>query len=250
MGRTFLAKDSQYNWSTTLDRLSDDPLRILTQIERELSNADRKYEIVPRNWRANEPSLADARHFASFMDSKSYAPAATLASIDLNVSFGTKKLLDIGGGSGRYALEISKRQEIECVMLELPVMAEAAKQYCQGMIEVISGDVFERIPEGYDTHLLCDTVHMFEQPDALIILQNCFKALPKGGTILLSNAMLDDSGITPRNSVYFYLSMFVSGAGQAYYPAQFREVLEKAGFINVAFLPYHAHYMLVSARKP
>ena len=130
-------------------------------------------------------------------------------------------------------------------------MAEAAKEFLKGVVvKVVHGDILESLPPGYDTHLFCDTIHMFDRPAAVEILKNSFAALPPNGTILLSNAIVDDCGTGPRNAVYFYVFMFLTGAGRSYRPVDFCAMLEEAGFTNVHFRPYYSHYTLISAKKP
>lgn len=246
---TFLAEGSPYNWAAVIDRFTIDPTSILQRIEAELNDDDFGRVNVPRNWRKRGPSKETASGFAQLMEGKSAAPAEAFAQMDLRALFGTKRLLDIGGGSGTYSEKVSKQQDIHCAVLELPAMAQCAREYCSDRVEIIEGDVFGQLPTGFDTHLLCDTLHMFGQEDAVTILKNCHAALPAGGTVILSNAMLDDSGSSPRNSVYFYVHMFITGAGRSYTPTQFKEVLTKAGFSKIEFRPYYAHYMLIIGVK-
>lgn len=246
-----MSSNSQYNWGTVISHWSQGPGKIREQIASELEGQDWAKLDVPRNWNRREPSAEEARRFAELMDGMAYAPAFYLASLDLSKLFGTKKLLDIGGGSGRHSIEIAaKHPSIECTVVELSSMVQAAREYCKDKVKVIGRDILtEALPSHHDTHMYCNTLHMFERKDVLKILRNSFDTLTAGGTVMISNAIIDDSGISPRNAIYFYVHMFAVGAGQAFTSTQFREMLEEAGFKNVSFLPYHSHYTLVIARK-
>lgn len=225
---------------------------ILKRIKEDLKNIEEMH--VPRHWNKQTISQRQAENFVNFMNVKSAAPADGLAaSVNLGQRFGTRKLLDVAGGSGRYAKAIFQRHsnEIECALLELPIIAKVAQPYLDKTgISILKADIMETLPQGFDTHLFADTIHMFSPFDVKRILENSFMALPPGGTILISNAIINDDLTGPRNAVYFYVYMFLTGAGQTYVPREFRSMLEAAGFINVQFLPYYSHYTLISAKKP
>jgi SAM-dependent methyltransferase len=249
LGQTYLRADSTYSWETAINRFVFDPTNILHKIDSEIHGEDRSASKVPRNWRIHEPSDYDAAHFASLMNSKSSAPAEAFATIDFRSLFGTRRLLDIGGGAGTYSDRIVAKHDIQCTVLEMSAMAKCVPQYCSPKVETVVGDALQTLPTGYDTHLLCDTLHMFDRNDALTILRNCYSALPVGGVLLISSSMLDDGGCSPRNSVYFWVHMFVTGAGSRYMPSELRELLAEAGFEKIQFQPYYSQYMLVSANK-
>ncbi|PJF19661.1 Methylase involved in ubiquinone/menaquinone biosynthesis [Paramicrosporidium saccamoebae] len=248
-GKLYLTVGSPYSWETVINCFAVEPTAILHKIDNEIHGEDRNASKVPRNWRINGPSDCEAANFASLMNSKSAAPAEAFATIDFRTLFGTRRLLDIGGGAGTYSDRIAAKHDIQCTVLEMSAMARCVPQYCNSRVEVVTGDALQSLPTGYDTHLLCDTLHMFDRNDALAILRNCYSALPAGGVLLISSSMLDDGGCSPRNSVYFYVHMFVTGAGSRYTPTEFRELLSEAGFGEIQFQPYYAHYMLGHERQ-
>jgi acetylserotonin N-methyltransferase len=250
LGKTYLADDSPYNWQAGIGRFATDTVHLLEQIKAELNGEDRGQMTVPRNWNKNRPNRQTTETFLASMESKSAAPAFGLAQIDLNLRFGTKKLLDVGGGSGRFAATLCQQRKFQCTLLELPEVAKAAVSYLNGTgVEILEGDVLDSVPSGYDTHLLVDVIHMFDPKDAAKILCNCYDALPSGGTILLSNVLVSDSGFAPRTAVYFYLYMFRIGAGRTYKASEFKHLLEEAGFSDIGFEPYYGHNVLIYGVK-
>ena len=52
-------------------------------------------------------------------------------------------------------------------------------------IKVIEGDFFSTIPIGYDAIILSRILHDWNNKTCKVILENCFDALPKGGTLYI-----------------------------------------------------------------
>jgi acetylserotonin N-methyltransferase len=73
--------------------------------------------------------------------------------------------------------------------------------------------------------------------------------LPAGGSILLHEMLLDDSGTAPAPAVAFSLLMAMGTMGQQFTFAQLREILETAGFRHVSCQHSYGYYSLVRAVK-
>lgn len=218
-------------------------------VDAELEAIQRSKIPVPRSWNKQPPNQDLAAKFTALMQAKSSAPAEALAQMDIRKMFGTKALLDVAGGSGAYAVSLS-RHGIRCAVFELPAMCEAASRYLKDTnVPLIAGDAFVELPTGFDTHLLVDTLHMFEHDDAVKILRNCHRALPPNGTVLVSNAVIPDQFSSHRTALYFQAVMYAYGTGRGYSAVEFKSMLTQAGFVDIAFLPYYSHFILISARK-
>lgn len=250
--KAFFLPSSPYVWPLgALERLAPFAGQIGASIKSELENDGKeKTANVPRNWNVMNVPKERAEEFLMYMDCKSIAPANALADVvSFKKDYRCERLLDVAGGSGRYSVAIS-RQGVECTVLELPSIVDSAIEYLMDTeVKALSGDILTSIPTGYDAHLFCDTIHMFNRTDAVNILKNSFNSLPNGGHIFLSNALVNDHKTGPRNAIYFYVFMFLMNAGYSYSGEEFREMLEEAGFSEVCFFPYYGHYILISAQK-
>ena len=92
-----------------------------------------------------------------------------------------KSILDVGGGYGASISSIKKNcPEIECALFDLKKVIENCKL---PTIKLIDGDFFTSIPLGYDAIILSRILHDWNNEKCKIILDNCYKALPKGGTL-------------------------------------------------------------------
>jgi C-methyltransferase len=94
-----------------------------------------------------------------------------------------KSVMDIGGGYGAV-LEIikSKNPSVECILFDLEkVIANVNIP----SIKNIGGNFFGEIPNQSDTIILSRVLHDWNNDKALIILQNCFKALPSNGKLYI-----------------------------------------------------------------
>jgi acetylserotonin N-methyltransferase len=78
-----------------------------------------------------------------------------------------------------------------------------------------------------------------------------FEALPSGGRILLHEILMDDDYTGPFHAAAFSLLMLTGTLGKQYSLAEFAEILESAGFEDVAAQRTGGgYYSLVVGRKP
>ena len=100
------------------------------------------------------------------------------------IDFGKyKSVLDCGGGYGA-AISIIKKAypSVDCCLFDRP---DVVKKTCTQDVTTIGGDFFDAIPSGYEMILLSRVIHDWKDAKALIILKNCYNALPIGGTLLI-----------------------------------------------------------------
>lgn len=92
-----------------------------------------------------------------------------------------KSIMDVGGGYGAI-LEVIKENNpnVECVLFDLPTVVA---NVVNSKIKTIGGSFFEQIPIKSDAIILSRILHDWNDDKAIIILKNCFKALPNKGTL-------------------------------------------------------------------
>ncbi|GHT62974.1 O-methyltransferase [Bacteroidia bacterium] len=104
-----------------------------------------------------------------------------------------KSVLDCGGGYGAAINAVKEKfPQIECYLFDLPKVVESIKVI---NIQKIGGSFFETIPQVAEAIILSRVLHDWEDEKAKLILQNCFAALPKGGTLYVIENCADKINI-------------------------------------------------------
>lgn len=196
------------------------------------------------------------RHRASFSDDQrreaflmgmynmasQQAPQIALA-IDLK---NRRKLLDVGGGPGTYAIHFCKQyKELEAVVVDLPTTRPFAEKTIaqhglSSRIAFVPGNyVSEEIEGRYDVAWLSHILHA-EGPDACEqILRKVVRALTPGAMILIHDFILNDNMDGPLFPALFALNMLQgTQQGQSYSQSQIREMLRNVGVRDIERLDY------------
>jgi acetylserotonin N-methyltransferase len=207
-------------------------------------------------WERGAMSAEAAQRIASFMHSHSMAPARGAAA---QAVFGeVRHLMDVGCGSGVYGIEIARAHpKLQVTLMDLAAMADEAGAYVaragmQQRVGTAGVNMFtEDWPRGPDAHFFANVFHDWSVETNLLLARKSFDALPSGGRIFLSEILMDDDGAGPWHAAAFSLLMLVGTLGKQYSLAEFRAILEPAGFTGVeAVRTGGGYYSLVSARKP
>jgi acetylserotonin N-methyltransferase len=207
-------------------------------------------------WERGAMSAEAAQRIASFMHSHSMAPARGAAA---QAVFGeVRHLMDVGCGSGVYGIEIARAHpKLQVTLMDLAAMADEAGAYfaragMQQRVGTAGVNMFtEDWPRGPDAHFFANVFHDWSVETNLLLARKSFDALPSGGRIFLSEILMDDDGAGPWHAAAFSLLMLVGTLGKQYSLAEFRAILEPAGFTGVeAVRTGGGYYSLVSARKP
>ncbi|WP_326558627.1 methyltransferase [Micromonospora sp. NBC_01796] len=174
---------------------------------------------------------------------------------------GHRRLLDVGGGAGAFSIELCRQYpDLRATVLDLPhVCAQAdgkiAAAGLTGTVDAVSGDFLAdpALPEGYDAVLLSMILHDWDEPTNELILAKCFAALSPGGTIIISELLLNDDRTGPPEAALMGMNMLVeTEGGKNYSGAEYREWLGRAGFTDIRTLAFEAPGAngVVLGRKP
>lgn len=152
-----------------------------------------------------------------------------------------RKLLDVGGGSGAYCIEIAKKYPaIQATVFDLPstlnITAEKIMEAkLSERIQTCGGNFFtDELPEDSDVILLSMILHDWSPAENLHILQKCFAALPPGGEIIVSELMVNDNKTGPVLAALMSLNMLIeTTGGQNYTWSEYTEWLTKVGFVDI-----------------
>jgi hypothetical protein len=207
-------------------------------------------------WERGELSPARAQGITAYMNAHSLAAATAVGVQPLFAD--VRKLLDVGGGSAIFSIEIAKSQpSLRATVMEIAAVCAEADRYISAAgqssrVRTESVNMFTQPwPTGYDAHFLSNILHDWSDETCRMLVRKSFDALPSGGRIVLHEMLMDDDGCGPLPAAAFSLLMLLGTRGRQYSVPELRGFLEPAGFTAVeAFSTGGGYYSLVVARKP
>ena len=157
-----------------------------------------------------------------------------------------KRLLDLGGGPGTYAIAFCKKNEmLEADVVDLAttrIFAEKtiSRHNLTERIRFVAGDyVSGPISGTYDVVWVSHILHAEAPAICEHIIQKAVNALESGGTLLVHDFILDNTMDGPLFPALFALNMLQgTDHGQTYSENQIRGMLRKAGIIRIQRLDY------------
>lgn len=187
---------------------------------------------------------ADREDFLMGMFNLALAIAPGLArTIDLS---GRKRLLDLGGGPGTYAVHFCLANPgLAASVFDLAATKPFAESVSQRFgvsdrVDFLAGDYLQDpVPGGYDVAWLSQILHAEGREGCLTILRKAAGALTPGGVLYVHEFMLDDALDGPEFATLFSLNMLLGTAqGQSYAEGQIREMLGQAGLRDITRLDF------------
>src|SRR5204862_2373698 len=104
-----------------------------------------------------------------------------------------KVLLDVGGGTGIYAIAcVQRNPNLRAVVWDRPEVLKVAREMVEAYgvadrVDLVPGDMFaDPVPSGADVILLSNILHDWEVPEGRTLLRRCWGALPTGGRARIS----------------------------------------------------------------
>jgi acetylserotonin N-methyltransferase len=205
-------------------------------------------------WAAGEIAIGRAHEIAASMHSHSL-PAAIGAARNYDFA-GIKRILDVGGGSGCFMIASAQAHpKLTATIMELGTMCEAAAPYIE------AGGVGDRVdtkavnmfrdpwPKGYDAIFFSNVWHDWNFRTCEWLARRANEALPKGGRIMLHEALLDDGGAGPATTAAFSMLMLLATQGQQFTFGELKGLLEAAGFSDIETQPTAGYYSITTGYK-
>ncbi|WP_171064457.1 methyltransferase [Actinomadura soli] len=146
---------------------------------------------------------------------------------------------DLGGGDGTLLAAILRAHPgLRGLLFDLPAGltgASGALADVADRVEIVEGDFFTEVPGGADAHVLKSVIHDWDDAKAAAILRNCRAAMrPDARILLLEQVMPEIATPETQGVVRNDLNMLVCTGGRERTEAEFRELLEAAGFAGVS----------------
>jgi len=176
------------------------------------------------------------------------AAAAIVNAYDFSSS---RVLCDVGGGYGALLCAIlAAYPAVRGMLLEQAHVAIGARSYVesQGLgkrCRVVEGDFFEGVPEGADTYVMKSIVHDWPDARAAAILGNCGKALKAGGRVILIERLMPALANDAPDTVRVDLHMLAVTGGRERSEAEYRQLLEAAGFSLRRIVPTRSPFCVI-----
>jgi ubiquinone/menaquinone biosynthesis C-methylase UbiE len=187
-------------------------------------------KVEKENW---VESFIGAMHYRGVNQGKILAMMIDLTNV--------KKMLDVGGGSAAFSMEIVKKNsKINAVVLDLPHVIPLTKRYVDeaGLTEnfdFIKGDYLTKdFENNYDLILLSAIVHINNYEQNKMLIKKCADALNANGMIIINDFVMNDDRTQPYYGAIFSINMLVGTAnGDTYTESEMRKWFEAAGISKI-----------------
>jgi len=153
---------------------------------------------------------------------------------------GVRRVLDVGGGSGAYAIALARaKPDLEVVVLDLPNVVPLTQGYVAqaGLSDRITTQVgdynVDELGTGFDLAFLSAIIHSNSPEQNRALLAKCARALNPGGQMVIQDFIMDEDRTTPAFGALFALNMLVgTQAGDTYTEAEVNDWLQGCGFTD------------------
>ncbi len=158
---------------------------------------------------------------------------------------GRRRLLDLGGGPGTYAIHFCKQNPgLDAVICDLPTTRAFAERTVArfGLSQRINFVALDfetdELPTGFDVAWLSHVLHGSGPVTCAEVLKNAIATLEPGGMIMVQEFILDNDKVAPLFPALFSLNMLIgTPEGQSYSEGELIEMLAAAGAADVHRIP-------------
>lgn len=165
-------------------------------------------------------------------------------------------LLDVGGGTGIYGMACLQRNlRLRLIVWDRPEVLKIAREMAiaYGVADrttLVAGDMFTDAVPPADAMLVSNVLHDWAVPECNALLGRLAAALPKGGRLLIHDALLNDALDGPLPVALFSTMLFILTEGRNYSTAEYRAMLRTAGLTPLAeVIPTLVHCGVVEGIK-
>jgi hypothetical protein len=168
----------------------------------------------------------------------------------------TGKILDVGGGAGTLLIEILRAcPTTSGSILDLGRCEAAARQAIaaagmQSRASFLTGDFFAGLPAGFDTLLLKNVLHNWDDERCAVLLANCRSALVDADRIVIAERFLPprDSSSRSASTALGDLNMLRGPGGCERSEAAYCGLVTSAGLRVACLIPAGRYDLLIATR--
>ncbi|HTT72218.1 MAG TPA: methyltransferase [Anaeromyxobacteraceae bacterium] len=171
---------------------------------------------------------------------------------------GARRLLDVGGGSGAYAIAFARAVPgLEAEVFDLPTVVPIAQRHIAeaGLSERVRtrvGDLRrDAFGTGYDLVLLSAICHMLGPDENRDLFRRIGSALAQGGRLVIQDHLMAEDRTAPRAGALFAINMLVgTPGGGTYTEGEYAAWLAEAGFSSPRRIALPGPNDLLVAARP
>jgi precorrin-6B methylase 2 len=257
----------RYRLAPGLDRLllEEGPQTVLAMVQHQ-ANCMRRWGQLARVVKTGRPAECapsvrgregDQASFIGAMDNISAPQADEVIQALQPLSF--ERLLDVGGASGTWTGAFLRAcPGNRATLFDLPVVIPMADKRLTRLglrerVELVPGDFMEDpLPPGADLAWVSAIVHQNSRAQNRQLFASVFRALARGGRIVIRDILMDANRTQPAAGALFAVNMLVATEGGGTFT--FEELagdLESVGFVEARVIRREEGMSsLVAARKP
>lgn len=170
---------------------------------------------------------------------------------------GVKKMLELGAGYGRYALEIARRNpNITTYIFDHTNVINISQkmirnEYAGSNIHFLRGDLFtDDLGGPYDCIFIGSLLHEYSLLENIEILKRVYDAIQRGGKLIIHQLMIGDDRTAPLIAALQSINLLVNTpAGDSYTHSDIWVVLKEAGFSEIEIFKTSFSTQVVVAHK-
>jgi hypothetical protein len=159
---------------------------------------------------------------------------------------GIKKILDIGGNTGKWAIASARYlEDVEITIMDLPGQLQVAREKVkqeglEDRIHFYPADLLDEktvFPKGFDAIWMSQFLDCFSEAEMISILKRCYGSVSEDQYVLILEAFWDKQRFETaafclqQTSIYF--TALANGNSQMYHSDVFIRCIEEAGFVVV-----------------
>jgi SAM-dependent methyltransferase len=162
--------------------------------------------------------------------------------LPLVLSPGVNRVLDVGGNTGRFALQCTGyRDDVQVTILDLPDQLERARQNIAGegledRIFTVHMDLLDHslpFPEGMDVIWMSQLLDCFSREDIAELLRRSREAMAPGSVLYILELFWDrqrfEASTYSLHATSLYFTNMANGCSQMYHSSDLLELIERAG---------------------
>lgn len=180
----------------------------------------------------------------------------TVSLLDLS---GVRRILDVGGGSGAYAMEMVRRAPgAKATVFDLPNVLPITRKYIaqagmEDRVDTRPGDyrADDLGREEFDLVFLSSIIHIQSLEQNRELIAQCARALRPGGQVAVKDFIMDEDRTAPVFGAIFALNMLVgTESGDTFTEGEVRDWMCAAGLGDIRRADSESGIALVIGRKP
>lgn len=146
---------------------------------------------------------------------------------------GTRRLMDVGGGTGAFLAAVSAAQpQLDLTLFDLPAVVAHARPLPR--LSVAAGSFRDDpLPRGADTISLVRVLYDHADPTVATLLAAVLEALPPGGRVIVAEPMSGGTRPDAQTDVYFALYCRAMRTGRVRSAAEIGRMLGNAGYVGI-----------------